>query len=101
MYKFAFITGQCHEYVAAFLGQELQDDVTVSSTIKYEIVVTNPGDASADAQIHGVDGIKYNQSIAGGSIKTYEFDQVCTIFVVFFFRKSICFSKIAISLIIA
>ena len=77
----------------AFLGQELQDDVTVSSTIKYEIVVTNPGDASAVAEIHGVDGIKYNPSIAGGSVQTYEFDQVCTIFVVFLFERAFVFPK--------
>ena len=60
----------------AFLGQEIQDDVVVSSTINYEVVVTNPGDAAATVQIHGVDGIKTSLDIAKESVGTYEFDQV-------------------------
>ena len=60
----------------AFLGQEIQDDVVVSSTINYEVVVTNPGDDVASVEIHGVDGIKWSRPIAKESVETYEVDQV-------------------------
>ena len=69
--------GQCSEYVVAFLGQELQDDVVVSETIKYEVVVTNPGNATADVEILDVNGLQAGESeLAAGAIYTKLFDQV-------------------------
>ena len=69
--------GQCSEYVVAFLGQELQDDVVVSETIKYEVVVTNPGNAPADVEVLDVNGLQANKSeLAAGEIYTKLFNQV-------------------------
>ena len=70
-------TGHEAEYFVVFLGQEIQDELAISDTIKYEVVVTNPGTTTAEVTFYAISGIQNGFSVPPNSkVKSMTFTQV-------------------------
>ena len=70
--------GRASEYFVAFLGQEIQDEVVISDTITYEIVITNPETETAHVNISTINGdeIAPLTPIPGGGVTWKAFSEV-------------------------